>query len=485
MTAAEKPQADRPEFRYQRLAADIESKIRSGAYGPGDRLPSIRKLKRDLNLSLSTVYQAYVELESMGLVEARPKSGYYVCPPSPDHFPPPEFQKMETGPREVVLSAMVNSVVKAANDPSLLPLGSSVTSPDLLPVKTFSRILKGLSARELRHLMGYALAEGSPELRRRIVIRTMGVLPGLTPEDVVVTSGCMEAVALALQSLLKSGDTLVVESPTFFAFLQLLKEMGILVVEAPTDPKHGVDVGELRRIIKDHPVKACLFMPNFCNPTGALMPEERKRDLVRLLNRHDIPIIEDDLCSELYFGDHRPLPLKAFDQKDLVLTCSSFSKTLAPGFRIGWMIPGRRFKDRILRLKAGMSVAVSSLDQYLVAQYLSTGAYDRHLRRLRAAVKKQVMSAALAVRRHFPPGIRMALPRGGPLLWVELPAGVDGFRVYKKALSRKISTLPGGACSITDQYDRFIRLGCGFPFTSDTEEGIRILGEIIRKRMTG
>ena len=466
-------------YRYRKLAGEIEAKIRDGTYKVGERLPSIRKLQKRSHLSLTTVHQAYMELEMLGLVEARPKSGYYVSAPLLKDIKAPSPARAEALPREITLSSVINSVVTAVNNPDLLPLGSSVTSSELLPYKYFSRIMKGISSREMKDLISYSLTEGTPELRRQIALRTTGLLDEISPEDVVITNGCMEAVALSLQALTRTGDTVAIETPTHFAFLQLLKELGLMVVEAPTDPRYGVDVAEMAHIIQRHDIKACLFMPNFHNPLGALMPDERKAELVRLLNRHDVPIIEDDLSSELHFDEQRPLPLKAFDRKGLVLTCSSFSKTLAPGFRMGWLIPGRRFKEKILSLKAGITIASSTLDQYLVAQYLAAGAYDRHLRRLRRTILKHLAKTAQAVQRYFPAGARMAFPRGGPLLWIELDRNVDGLTVYQAALDRKISILPGVVCSSSGGFGNYIRLGCGFPYTQATESGLGILGEII------
>lgn len=222
-------------------------------------------------------------------------------------------------------------------------------------------------------------------------------------------------------------------------------------------------------------------MPNFHNPLGALMPDAHKKRLVHLINEYEIPLVEDDISSELHFAKQRPMPLKAFDQQGLVVTCSSFSKTLAPGLRIGWAIPGKRFKEKVQNLKAATTVSTSTLDQYLVAQYLPGGAYERHLRRLRNALKKQVVRSALAVQKHFPPETRLAMPDGGTLLWVQLPPQVDGMRVYRKALDHRIAIIPGEVCSNSGQFKNFIQISCGAPYTAKVENGIATLGRIIYK----
>ncbi|MEZ4528420.1 MAG: PLP-dependent aminotransferase family protein [Desulfobacterales bacterium] len=470
-------------FRYKQLAEEIESKIHSGTYQAGEKLPSVRDLHKKLNLSISTVYQAYMELETTGIIEARPKSGYYVSPVSLRNLRLPDFDRAPVSPQKVELDAMVNSVLKNISNPDMLPLSSSATAPELLPVKQLSAIVKNISGKKMASMLRYSLTEGNPELRRQIALRTLGLPGGICAEDIVVTTGCMEAVSLCLRSILKSGDTIAIESPTHFGFLQFFREMGLLVAEVPTHPREGADPDELEKIIRSTPVKACLFMPNFQNPLGVLMSDERKKAIVQLLNRLEIPLIEDDICGEMYYEGNRPSLMKSFDRKDLVLTCSSFSKTLAPGFRIGWVIAGKRFRDKILRIKAGSTVCTSTPDQHIVARFLSEGAYERHLRFLRGQLKKHTVKTALAIQKYFPEGTRLALPKGGSLLWVQLPPKVDGLHIYRRALDHNIAILPGVVCSAAGQFGNHIRIGCGHPFTDATEKGMETLGMLVREAM--
>ncbi len=466
-------------FRYKQLAGEIECKILDGTFKPGEKLLSIRKLHKQSNLSISTVYKTYLELETMGLIEARPKSGYYVNPIALQQLKAPVFKKQSPIPQKVSLSSMINSVVSAINNPDFLPLGNTGMDTELLPVKYFSRILKELSHRDLKSLITYTLSEGDLELRRQLALRTLGVLDGIAPEDIIITNGCTEAVALALLATTQPGDTIAIETPTNFSFLQLLKELGVLVMEVPTDPRNGVDIDELEKILQHNRIKACLFMPNFHNPLGAIMLDENKRKLVQMLNRYEIPVIEDDISAELYFEVPRPKSLKAFDEKELVLTCSSFSKTLAPGLRIGWIIPGKRFKEKIQRLKGGITVSTSTLNQYLVMQFLASGTYERHLRSLRTALKKQAIRTTLAVKEYFPPDTRLAVPQGGSFLWIQLNPRVDGVAVYHKALDRHISIIPGVVCSNTRQFSNYIQLSYGAPYSQRIEKGIKTLGALI------
>ncbi len=472
-------QDPRHAFRYRQLAAEIEGKIRDGTYQPGEKLPSLRRLHQQSNLSISTVTQAYAELEGIGFVEARSKSGYYVRPVSLQAFEAPTFKKKSSAPQPVNLAPVINSVVAAISDPRFVPLGNTAMDPALMPVKPLARILKSLNQTELRALLGYSPSEGFPELRRQIALRMVGVVADLAPEDIIITNGCMEAIALALLAVTRPGDTVAIEAPTNFSFLQLLNELGLLVAEVATDPREGVDLGELERCLRGNGVKACLFMPNFHNPLGALMLEPKKQALVALLQRYRIPVIEDDISSQLYFGEQCPKPLKAYDREGLVLTCSSFSKTLAPGLRLGWMIPGARFSERIRRLKAGITISTSTLDQYVVSRFLESGAYERHLRMLRSLLKKQLFQTALAVQKHFPADTRLAVPEGGSLLWVQLPVSVDGLAVARAAFDRNIAIIPGAVCSNSKLFGNYIQIGCAAPFSHRIRQAIGVLGKVV------
>lgn len=466
-------------FRYRQLAGEIEKKIFNGLYQPGDRLPSIRSLHRQTNLSISTIYQAYLELESAGVVSARPKSGYYVQPVAIQKMEAPVFSKRSSAPQRVSLAPAINSVVEAISNPRLVPLGNTAMDPALLPVKPLARILKSITHSEMRTLLTYSPSEGFPELRRQIARRMVGVVPGIDPDDIIVTNGCMEAVALALLTVARPGDTVAIEAPTNFSFLQLLKELGLLVVEIATDPQEGVDLNELAKSLGRNSVKACLFMPNFQNPLGALMSEAKKQRLVELLTSRDIPVIEDDISSQLYFGDQLPRPLRAYDRGARVLTCSSFSKTLAPGLRLGWIVPGRRYNAEIRRLKAGITISTSTLDQCIVARFLSGGGYERHLRTLRSALKKQLYRTAMEIRKHFPAQTRLAVPQGGSLLWIQLPPGVDGLAVYQAAFDRNIAIIPGTVCANSNRFRNYIQISCAAPFNPKVRAAIEMLGGIV------
>lgn len=432
---------------------------------------------------MATVYQAYMELEVSGLVESRPKSGFFVLTGAQNRASVPKHGKKIYQPAPVRISDITSDVVHASLDPSLVPLGASVLSPELLPHKHLGRITRALLSQKTKHSLSYAPPEGVPELRRLLADRYTGILPDTHSENILVTNGCMEAIGLALQTIIKPGDVVGVESPTHFGFLHLLQKLGVHAVGIPTDPLHGPLPESFDAIIRRYPVKAFVLIPNFHNPLGARIPDEHKKEIVLLANKHDIPIIEDDIYGELFFDGQRPSLLKEFDQKDLVITCSSVSKVLAAGFRIGWCLPGTRFMEDLAQRKSAFSLCAPTLQQNGLCQFLSDGIYDRYLRSLRTRVQRQMVQTSQAISRHFPPATKHTFPQGGNMLWVELPEKVNGVEVYQRALGQGVSIVPGQAFAITGEFGNFIRISATSPFDERIDDALHILGRIVHELM--
>ncbi len=466
-------------FRYARLADDIENKIVKGAYKAGEKLPSLRKLHDHTGLSISTVYQAYIELEKRGIVEPKQRSGFYVKAMFDQLLPAPRLKKHRAVPKKVAINALANSIVEAMSDPHILQLGGASPAPELLPYKQLFRLMKPNSDQARRDIITtYEHPSGMSELRRQIAKRTIGISKDITADDVIVTNGCMEAINICLRAVAKAGDTIIVESPTFHCFLQLIEDLNMFVLELPTHPREGIDFNSLEQALMHNDVKACILIPNFHNPLGFAMSSSRKEELVEYLKKRNIPIIEDDIYGELYLGKTRPATLKSYDRKGLVLYCSSFSKNLAPGLRVGWTMPGR-FKDAVKRIKFNTSIASPKLNQYVIAEFLKTGAYDRHLRRLRNALKNQISNTARAISLHFPDDTKITAPQGGLVLWVQLNKTVDGLAVYQEARKHNISIFPGILFSTSRKYNNFIRVNCGYPWNDEVERGIIKLADIV------
>lgn len=466
---------------YLDLADRTEALIHSGVLRVGDRLPSVRQACRTHGVSPVTVTQAYHLLESRGLVEARPKSGYFVRPRLGARLAEPSMTRPDAGETALEVSDFIFQILDSVRDPSVVPLGSSFPSPYLFPLDRLGRFL-ATAARRLDPLATVTdLPPGNEELRRQIALRYLAQGASVSPQEIVVTSGAMEALSLCLQAVTRPGDVIAVESPTFYAGLQASERLGLRVIEIPSHPREGVSLPALADALQRHPVKACLLMLNFANPTGARVPDEARRELVQLLARHEVPLIEDDVYAELYFGREAPLCSKVEDDDGWVMHVSSFSKCLAPGYRIGWVAAGR-FAERIRRLKLATSLATTVPVQIALAAYLKHGGYDTHLRRLRQRLEAQAVMLVEAVEQHFPAGTRLVRPQGGYFAWLELPDGADALRVHQQARERGISVAPGPIFSARRDFANHLRLNFGHADRGGLEDAVRTLGQLIVAR---
>jgi DNA-binding transcriptional MocR family regulator len=465
-----------PALLYERLALDVASLIERGALRPGDRLPSVRHYARERRVSVATVLSAYLDLENRGLVEVRPKSGHYVRRRALASRPPRPV-RLALVPSHVSVSDGVQALVDSMRDPAVVPLGSAQVSPELLPIRALNRTLASIAREASTAGASYDAPPGLQTLRRQLARRSLTWGLSLDEGEFVTTVGAMEALHVALRATTRPGDAVAVGSPAYFGVLQLLEEMGRKVVEIPTRPDTGMDLGALEEALQKAPIKACVAIPNFDNPMGSLMPDEAKEKLVRLLQRHDAPLIEDDIYGDLAFDGSRPRPAKAFDRDGRVLLVGSVSKTLAAGYRVGWISPGR-YQAAVERLKFSQSVSTPTLLQMAVAEYLDSGGYDRHLRQLRSRAASQVQRFREAVLTSFPEGTRVSEPRGGFFLWVELPGGVDALALQADALRRGVAIAPGPIFSARQRYASSLRLSCGFPWSDRFDAAIRTLGEL-------
>ncbi len=470
--------------RYEALAADIEHSIRAGVLQPGDRLPSVRQACAGRGVSPATVFKAYYLLEARGLVRARERSGYYVlsgprqagprqAPPEPDHASQPDDAS-----QPVDVSERVFGILEGGMGREVVPFGSAFPSPLLFPLARLGRAMAA-SAQALDPWSTVDdLTPGNAELRRQIALRYLADGIQVHTDEIVITNGALEALNLCLSAVARPGDAVVVESPTFYAALQALERMGLKAVEVQTHPRDGIDLAALEHAILRHRPKACWLMPSFQNPLGSLMPVERKRALVALLARHGLPLIEDDVYGELFFGEQRPPPAKAFDTQGLVLHCASFSKCLAPGYRLGWAAPGR-FVRAVARQKLMTSLSVSVPTQLALAAYLERGGYDRHLRRLRQALTHQQAELLEALGHYFPAATRATRPAGGYFLWVELPEGSDAMEIHRRAQAMGISVAPGPIFSARRAFGSCLRLNYGHPWDARSERAMEALAGLV------
>ena len=465
--------------RYELLARELEQQIAGGVLRAGDRLPSVRQACATRGVSPSTVFQAYYLLESRGLVRAVPRSGYFVAArASGALLPEPQISQPQSGSRPFEINDLIYACLGTARARTIVPFGAAFLSPTLFPLDRLRRALVS----SMRQLDPWRMAEDLPpgnlHLKREIAKRYLRQGLAVATDEIVLTHGAIEALNLCLNAVARPGDAVVVESPTFYVALQALQRLGLRAIEVPTHVREGIDLGRLAQVIELYHPKACWLMTTFQNPLGSLMPETKKRDLVALLALHDVPLIEDDVYSELYEGNVAPLPAKAFDRRGLVLHCSSFSKCLAPGYRVGWAAPGR-FTREVERLKLSTSLSGSIPVQAALAGYLQEGGYDRHLRSLRQSLQAQRNSLFDAVTRFFPEGTRAVRPDGGYFVWVELPLGVNAMALHRAALARHISLAPGPMFSARAEFQHHIRLTCGQPWNEGLERAMRTLARLV------
>ena len=464
-------------FRYESVRQNVLEMIESGTLKPGDKAPSLRRLAARMRVSLSTVALAYGQLESEGVMEARPKSGFFVRVRR-EALPPPGIKPCPgEAPAPLNRAAIIRTVLANMSRRDMLPLGVARTDENLLPLAQLSRMMAQVLRDEGDRVGFYGPVEGFEPLRRQIALLAMEAGMDCTASDTLVTSGAMEALHIALRCVTRAGDTVVIASPTYYCFLQLLENLGLRVIEIPSRPGEGVRPSELAQVLERFRVDACVLTPNFNNPDGALTPDDSKAEIVSILARRGIPLIEDDVYGDLHHAPVRPRCCKAFDREGLVLTCSSFSKTIAPGYRVGWLLPGR-FMETAQELKATMSVATATPTQMAMARYLASGAYHRHLKRLRPAVKSMMENMHALVGRHFPPGTRATRPEGGSVIWVELPGKADGTEFMQQALARGVSVAPGAIFSSQGCFRSFVRLSCCVPPGPELTGAVTTLGAI-------
>ncbi|EZH76530.1 GntR family transcriptional regulator MpaR [Ectopseudomonas composti] len=464
--------------RYEKFADEIAELIRTGVLGPGEKVPSVRHASRTYGVSPSTVFQAYYLLEDRGLIQARARSGYFVREHAKRPLHEPELTAHAAQTTEVDVSELVFSVLASLKDPHTVAFGSAFPSPDLFPLprlaKSMAHALRMLSPHEIIADM----TAGNADLRRQIALRYMvsGVM--LPMEELVISNGAMEALNLCLQCVTQPGDLVAIESPTFYACLQVLERLQLKAVEIPVHPREGIDLGALAESLEQLPIKACWFMSSLQNPLGASMSEAKKQALYELLVEHQVPLIEDDVYAELYFGSHPPKPVKSFDREGLVMHCSSFSKSLAPGYRIGW-VAGGRYAEQIARLKLMTTISPSVPAQAALADYLQHGGYDRHLRKLRHALEMQQSAMLASAARHFPASTRVTRPAGGYFLWFEFPERLDSLQLLRLALAQGISLAPGPIFSASQGFRHCARLNYGHPWSPRSEQAMEVLGRLV------
>lgn len=461
---------------YHQVADRVETLIRDGVYQDGERLPGVRVLSRQLGVSIATVIQAHQTLEGRGLLEPRERSGYFVRVPTVE-APVPAMAASTSRPVPVSARDMTMDLC-SDEEKRMVPLATAVPHPDFLPIRQIQQA-SIWAARHGVETLDYAFP-GKTAFRRQIAQRMAALGVAVSPDEVFASNGAHEAIILALRAVTEPGDIVAVESPSFPGILQALEVVGLKAIEIPAHPAEGLSLEGLQLAMEQWPVKACVAVTNHSNPMGMRLSDVRKRQLVALLEAAGVPLIEDDIYGDLpHIGD-RPRPAKCFDRTGNVIYCSSFSKTISPGLRLGWILPGRYY-SAVRQQKYFANLATATLPQMAVAHLLEQGGYDRHLRSVRRTYRDLVARMRSAVARHFPDGTAVSRPQGGFVVWVQLPDGCSGTTVYRLARERGINIAPGTMFSTSGKFENCLRLNAANPWTPRIEEAVRTLGQLAKE----
>lgn len=466
-------------YLYSSLANNIIESIDHGVYQTGARLPGIRQTSQNEGVSPATVVAAYRHLELQGYIEARPRSGFYVCKRLNIRLEEPKTSKPPKQPKLVSGQALVLQLAQDGHDDQLVNFGAAIPHPSLLPTHAISQTLSSVAKEHRNHLNNYAFPPGSPELRKEIAKR-LALTGCLTShENIVITNGCQEALFLSLKTVTKPGDIVAIESPVYHGLLQVIDALGLKALEIPTHPREGLSLKDLQQALEQWPIKACVVIPNFSNPLGCSMTDEHKKGLIKLINRYSgITLIEDDINGDLSFDGKRPSVVKRFETKGNVIYCSSVSKTLSPGLRVGWIV-SEKYQTELQYQKYVTNSATSTINQMVVAHLFASGRYDRHLRKMRISLAQTVNRMMVSINKYFPRKTKITRPHGGYVLWIELSNVINTDTLREKALKKGISIAPGSMFSPTGKYRNCMRMSCVSPWSDKIESAIRKLGRLI------
>lgn len=461
--------------RYRQLAELFKTQIQQNTWRAGEKLPSVRVTSRSHSVSTGTVLQAYQLLESQGWVTAKPQSGYFVTA----DLERLEVSTSESHPLRVSVNDELYDFLKHQASPEATKLGSAFPDPTLFPLDALNRNLASSGRKMGPDTLLDNLPPGSESLRRLIAQRYIQQGMNLTHDDIVITSGALEALNLSLQAVTQPGDIVVVESPTFYGALQAIERLGLKAIEVRVDAKKGHSLTQLESLFEQHDVKACWLMTNFHNPTGTSLSDEEKHRVVDLANQHDVYLIEDDVYAELYFGEKKPMSLKSFDTQERVLHCGSLSKSLCPGYRLGWVI-NKRFNEPIQKLQLMSTLSGSAPIQQGVAHYLQNDSYDNHLRKLRKTLQQRQQRFIALLEQHLPAQVDFYVPQGGYFLWLILPKGISSKALYHALLAEQVTIAHGKLFSLDALFENCLRLNTSLAMDKHVEQAIRKLSDLLR-----
>jgi DNA-binding transcriptional MocR family regulator len=463
---------------YINLANKIILMIDNGIYKIGDKLPSLRSLEKTHNVSVGTIIQAFNYLIDKNLISSKERSGYFVKNKSIKKLAiVPESLPISLSEQTVRIDKFLQKMQKKEDRRDFVSFANALPDNRLLPFNGIKRAIQNTSRDLTASYLDLGQHNGNSKLREEIAKRSFLWNGNFHQDEILITNGASEALLCCLKAVTKRGDTVLVQDPCYYGIMQILECLDLKLATIQSHPKTGIKVEDVKAITEKINIKACLFVSNFNNPDGASIDKQTKKQLANFANSNKIPIIEDDLYGEIYFSGSRPDTIKTYDKNGWVMYCSSFSKTLVPGFRIGWCIPGR-FIDEVSRIKWIHNGSTGNFSQQVLQQLLSSGTYDRHLRKYRLHLYKNLQQTAKLIEQYFPDGTKISRPNGGLALWIQLPKYLNTLELYDQIFNQGISYAPGELFSVKKEYDHYLRLSYCNIWETKTEKALQKLGQL-------
>lgn len=453
-------------YKYEIFTSGIEEKINRRILLKGERLPSIREIKKEYNLSIVSIQNGYDSLILKGLVKSIPQKGYFVDKSFENQIPISKKQFLPIS-RDVDFTNNLQLTSARNKSSEANSFNNAVPGDSMIPQKLILRTMQNVIREKGASLLRYYPPNGSEELRNLISDRMRRVGSIINPDEIIITDGALQALFIALRSVTNEDDVIAIESPCVFSVLEVVESLKLKIIEIPVQYENGFDINYFEKVCLEHLIKALVITPNFHNPTGKLMNELDKKNLLSISEKFKIPIIENDIYGDLYFTEQRPGCLKNFDEHNNVITFSSFSKSLAPGIRLGWIHAGK-FYQEAEKIKFSLGRTVSPLYQELIVKLLQNNSYDRHLRSFRKKLNQQAMHLWSALRKYFPESSYFHQPEGGYSIWCELPKEINMEEFYNYCEKNKILFTPGKTFSITNEYQHCFRVVFADYLTSES-----------------
>ena len=466
-------------YKAEQLAHNIRVLIENQTFTAQQKLPSLRDQAADSGLSLMTVMNAYQSLEAQGLIYAREKSGYFVSPHNHTFSSPTTAVKLH---QDVSINSLVFQYLKSIQSKTILPLGSAFPADDLVCSKKLIQIMAQLAREPNSYTQHESLPPGKLALRQLIAQRYNMHGVKTHADDIVITSGCLDALNLALQAVAQAGDYIVLQQHIFYGAWQAAERLGLKVITLPEHPIHGFDLDAFEKILQQYPIKVCWFMLNSHNPIGFNVSNEIKAKIATLIHEYQVYLIEDDVYEELYFSSTRPLPMKYFDHDNWVLHCSSFSKTLGASFRLGWVHAGS-FSAKIQHLQLMSTISANSLLQQALVEFISKHHYEKHLRQLRKNLEKQKKLFFKYLEQNLPKGCEIYYYHSGYFLWIKLPPQLASMNIYQALIERNIAIAPSPLFCVFSEQRQGLRLNCSFAWTAEIQQALQCMISVIEEHM--